>query len=292
MLVKISIPRCLTILKSWGPAVLWMFIIFSASADSQSVAHTSRIIEPFCRWLFPNVTVAQVETVQFIVRKGAHMTEYAMLGVLLLYALSAGRGDPRRWISSAWVLSVAYAATDEFHQLFVPGRNASFVDVCIDATGAALGLLACYGVLRLRAAKAEAAAPPVAETPTVLAAASALPHRARFADQLLCTLHGEDFENRAQIRFTVQDRLQRENGGRLILGRNPVAAQLCVKNTSVSGQHLALILRHGQFEIEDLDSSNGTRLNGRRLDPFHPSPLADGDRIEAGEVLLHFRRMT
>jgi pSer/pThr/pTyr-binding forkhead associated (FHA) protein len=63
-----------------------------------------------------------------------------------------------------------------------------------------------------------------------------------------------------------------------------------VKNTSVSGQHLALIIHCGKFEVEDLDSSNGTRLNGRRLQPFQPTPLAHNDRLEAGEVLLHFHR--
>lgn len=286
--------RCLALVKTWGPAVFWMCLIFSASADSQSVKHSSRIVEPFCRWIYPNVTAAQVETVQIIVRKGAHMTEYALLALLLLYALSTRRGDPRRWMSSAWVLSVAYAAADEFHQLFVPGRSGLVTDVLIDATGAALGLLAFYGFLQLRdaraAAKTEAPAelaplpPPLPSKPEPL-------HRPTFADQVLCTLHGEDFENRAQIRFSVQDRLQRENGGRLILGRNPAAAQLCLKNTSVSGQHLALIVRPGQFAVEDLGSSNGTRINGRRLTPFQPAPLADNDRIEAGEVLLHFRRM-
>lgn len=278
-----SVQRCLSILKAWGPAVVWMCLIFSASADSQSVAHSSRIIEPLCRWLFPQITVAQIETVQLIARKGAHMSEYAMLALLLLYALARGRGDARRWMSSAWVLSVAYAGADEFHQVFVPGRDGNFVDVLIDGTGAALGLLACHGVLRYLESRKSAPAPKTPSAPAPV-------HRPSFADQVLCTLHGEDFENRSQIRLAIQDRLQRENGGRLILGRNPAAAQLLVKNTSVSGQHLALILHAGSFEVEDLDSSNGTRLNGRRLAPFQPAPLADNDRIEAGEVLLHFRR--
>lgn len=301
---KPSLSACLAVVKTWGPAVLWMILIFSASADSQSVAHTSRIIGPLCHWLFPNITFSEVETVQFIVRKGAHMTEYALLAVLLLYALAANRGDARKWISSAWVLSVAYAAADEFHQLFVPGRNGSVVDVMIDATGAALGLLAASRFLDLRAqgrkAKADApqASPPLQSAPqqteptTLLRAPEPRPsQRASYADQLLYTLEGEDFENRTRVRLAVQDRLQREHGGRLTLGRNSEAAQLVLKNTSVSSRHLALICRNGQFEIEDLGSSNGTRVNGRRLTAFQPAPLADGDRVEAGEVLLHFRRL-
>ncbi|MDD5349871.1 MAG: VanZ family protein [Chthoniobacteraceae bacterium] len=294
---KPSLSACLAMAKSWGLAILWMFLIFLASADSQSVARTSRIIGPFCRWLFPNVTFNQVETVQYIVRKASHMTEYAVLAVLLLYALAAGKGDARKWISPAWVLAVAYASADEFHQLFVTGRNASVVDVMIDAAGAALGLCLAARFLRRRERDAAVPAAPgsAPADPTTLAAAAPEPHPAQprpsYADQILYTLEGQDFENRTRVHLSVQDRLQREHGGRLILGRNGEAAQLCLKNTSVSGRHLAITFRSGQFEIEDLGSSNGTRVNGRRLTPQQPALLADGDRIEAGEVLLHFRRL-
>jgi len=288
MILKLDAAACLVKLKRWGPVVFWMLVIFSASADSASVAHSSRIIDPLCLLLWPNITLDQLETVHFVVRKGAHMTEYALLALLLLRALSHDRGDARKWLSSAWVLATAYGASDELHQLFVPGRNGSIVDVMIDSAGAALGLCAWYGVLHARSKKA---ALQQQQPEGDLPASPPLPHRPSFADQLLCTLQGEDIETRSQVRFAVQDRLQREHGGRLILGRNSQTAHLCVKNTSVSGQHLSLIFRNGQFEIEDLDSSNGTRVNGRKLAPFRPVPIADGDRIEAGEVLLHFRRL-
>lgn len=288
MIPKLDSATCLLKAKRWGPVVFWMIVIFSASADSGSVAHSSRIIDPICFWLWPDISVAALETIHFLVRKSAHMTEYALLALLLLRALSHERGEVRRWISSAWVLATAYAASDELHQLFVEGRNGSFIDVLIDSAGAALGLFAYSWVVRRRSEKA-ALQPIPAEVG--VPAAHSLPHRPTFADQLLCILQGEDVENRSQVRFEVQDRLQREHGGRLVLGRNGQTAHLCIKNTSVSGQHLALIFRNGQVEVEDMGSSNGTRVNGRKLDPFRPAPIADGDRIEAGEVLLHFRRL-
>jgi VanZ family protein len=73
-------------------------------------------------------------TWDLILRKLAHMTEYAILAILLLRATSA----------SAWAfgLAVAYASTDEVHQTFVRGRHGTPVDVGIDAVGALLGLLA------------------------------------------------------------------------------------------------------------------------------------------------------
>ena len=67
-----------------------------------------------------------------ILRKGAHMTEYAVLGLLLLRAL--GRELP------AFALGIAYAITDEIHQHFVRGRHASPVDVLIDTAGVAIGI--------------------------------------------------------------------------------------------------------------------------------------------------------
>jgi VanZ family protein len=68
-----------------------------------------------------------------ILRKAAHLTEYAILGLLLLRAL--GREG------AAFLLGAAYALTDEIHQHFVHGRHASPVDVAIDSTGVLLGIL-------------------------------------------------------------------------------------------------------------------------------------------------------
>src|ERR671936_423683 len=69
-----------------------------------------------------------------ILRKGAHVVEYAILGALLLRAW--GRELP------SFLAAVAYAASDELHQHFVRGRHAYPVDVAIDACGVTLGILA------------------------------------------------------------------------------------------------------------------------------------------------------
>jgi VanZ family protein len=68
-----------------------------------------------------------------VLRKCAHVTEYAVLGALLYRAL--GRE------ALALAVGIAYAGTDELHQHFVRGRHASPVDVAIDAVGVALGML-------------------------------------------------------------------------------------------------------------------------------------------------------
>ena len=74
-------------------------------------------------------------TWDYVLRKCAHMTEYAILAALLLRATRS-----YRW---AFPLAVAYACTAEFPQHFVRGRHASPIDVGIDAVGALVGLALC-----------------------------------------------------------------------------------------------------------------------------------------------------
>jgi VanZ family protein len=71
-----------------------------------------------------------------VLRKLAHVAEYALLGALLLRALG------RTHVAAAVALGVAYAVTDEVHQSFVEGRRGAPVDVLIDAVGVAIGVAA------------------------------------------------------------------------------------------------------------------------------------------------------
>ena len=74
----------------------------------------------------------------FLVRKAAHMSEYAILAILLGLTIREYKKEP--WLLLALTATAAYAATDEFHQLFVPGRSGQLKDVLIDTAGGALGL--------------------------------------------------------------------------------------------------------------------------------------------------------
>lgn len=82
-----------------------------------------------------------VEDIDFYVRKAAHMMEYAVLGVLLMGCMqSFGLAMPRLW-KWALVAGVIYAASDEFHQYFVPGRACQLRDVAIDGGGVVIGVV-------------------------------------------------------------------------------------------------------------------------------------------------------
>lgn len=107
--------RALTV---WLPVLVWAAVIFTFSA-------------------IPSLS-SGLGTWDTVLRKGAHVTEYAILGLLLYRALERE--------ALALAAGIAYAATDELHQHFVSGRHASPVDVAIDAVGVSLGMLVWLGV--------------------------------------------------------------------------------------------------------------------------------------------------
>lgn len=130
-------------------ALAWMTLIFLFSArnadlSTQDSHRIGWLIGRHLAWGFQSwPQVAQqhfVENIDFLVRKTAHATEYAVLGALWT-------GVFRRFLP-AWGIAVVYAASDEIHQFFVPGRACRLMDVGIDSAGALLGCLLVLGVFR------------------------------------------------------------------------------------------------------------------------------------------------
>ena len=80
------------------------------------------------------------------------MTEYAVLGVLIFIQIKLYRLFTTDWkkIWTAVLLVMIYAATDEFHQLFVDGRSGQFRDVLIDTFGGIAGIYIIYLICKLR----------------------------------------------------------------------------------------------------------------------------------------------
>jgi VanZ family protein len=127
-----------------------MVFIFIGSTDLFSAEHTSRFIGPFLRWFAPDVSDATVGSVQLVVRKCAHLTEYAILAVLLFRALRQRREQMLPAAITAFLIAAIYATLDEFHQSFVASRTASAWDVTIDCLGAFVGLGVCSQFRRRR----------------------------------------------------------------------------------------------------------------------------------------------
>lgn len=129
----------------WLLPLLWMVVIFSGSGDAASAQHSSLLFVPLMHWLFPWMTAARIDDCHHLFRKCGHLSEFAILALLLWRAVRrACPGRERGWDWRRAGLSLLgvllYAASDEFHQTFVPGRCGQVSDVFIDLGGGAFGL--------------------------------------------------------------------------------------------------------------------------------------------------------
>ena len=113
-------------LGRWLPVFLWAAVIFAFST-------------------IPQIKVSQFFLWDFIAKKTAHVSEYAILFALIFRATKGS------WILS-FLATMLYAVSDEFHQSFVPGRTATFFDLGFDLTGANI---ASYIIWKLKHARHE-----------------------------------------------------------------------------------------------------------------------------------------
>ena len=131
-------------LKYWLPLLIWLGVIFVGSTDLLSAQHTSRFIAPFLRWLDPGISWAAINTIHTVIRKLGHVSEYAILAVLLWRALYSGtalRTKTPILFGAVLLACAVFAVGDEFHQSFVQSRTSSGRDVLLDGAGAFLGAL-------------------------------------------------------------------------------------------------------------------------------------------------------
>ena len=186
-----GLSRCLllTILT-----LLWMILIFymSSAVEDESRAQSGIICEFLCETFVegyeqmpPAQQLQMQERFSFPVRKGAHLTEYTILGILLMltaasystptpcmtsnsdgsprgYPVESSNGKKRRSDNEklpgllrkpalpAFIIGFFYAVSDEIHQYFVPGRAMQARDVLIDTAGVFLGICIVHGINRIR----------------------------------------------------------------------------------------------------------------------------------------------
>ena len=120
-------PKTKKRIKYWLPAFAWALVIFIFSS-------------------YPTGTASEIHWKDFIVKKTAHIVEYAILSLTIYRALTLeGVGKKRAGIYSI-IFSIFYGFTDEFHQSFTPGREPRLRDTVFDTIGA---VLAIYFVWKL-----------------------------------------------------------------------------------------------------------------------------------------------
>ncbi len=114
---------------NWLPVLIWAAVIFSFSSLKNAK------VSDFVLW-------------DFIVKKIAHVSEYAILYALIF------RATKKNW-TLAYFLVFLYASSDEFHQHFVPGRTATPLDLGFDLSGANIATYILWKLKQIRRKKAK-----------------------------------------------------------------------------------------------------------------------------------------
>ena len=120
--------KCSKYTKIWAPPVIWAVLIFFLS--SLTVAPSSKIL-----WQ------------DFLIKKSAHIVEYAILTILLYRGFRLSGYDTKRSAILSILIGIAYGVSDEIHQSFTPGRQPRVYDVIFDTIGALLAILILWKLL-------------------------------------------------------------------------------------------------------------------------------------------------
>lgn len=139
--------------------ILLYMIIFGFSAqDAEESGSLSYLISEKCiEWINALsgrhwTEVFQVKLANYFehpIRKLAHFSEYAVMGILVYMMWRPWKPSDKRLYRLIVLWVFLSAAGDEFHQYFVPGRYASFADVCLDTSGGIFGIVLCVWVQKL-----------------------------------------------------------------------------------------------------------------------------------------------
>lgn len=129
---------------SWTAVILWMMLTFILSAQTGnqsgqlSAGITKKVVEAIK--IITHKEDFNLDTFNHIVRKCAHFMNYLVLALLVLNALRKKEKLKVKNVIFTFVICALYASSDEYHQLFVPGRGPQVRDVFIDSSGAVVGI--------------------------------------------------------------------------------------------------------------------------------------------------------
>ena len=154
----------------WCAVALWMAVIFSFSAQNAEASseRSDSVVETVIKYFdrnFDSLTAAEqaarCERLSFAVRKAAHFSAFAVLGVLTASAVSRHTVSLKLTAVLSEAVCVLYAVSDEIHQYFVPGRACRLFDIGVDSAGCTPFILITLAVIhryRRRSAARQGAA--------------------------------------------------------------------------------------------------------------------------------------
>jgi VanZ family protein len=122
-----------------------MVMIFSLSSQVGDNSNNlskgiTIVIVNVIKKIAPNLNI-DVDHLNNIFRKTAHFLIYLILGILMLYAFKVNFKISLKLTIIAIIICIAYAGSDEIHQIYIQGRGAHLTDVLIDSSGSIVGIL-------------------------------------------------------------------------------------------------------------------------------------------------------
>lgn len=132
---------------AWALVLAWMGVIAYLShqpvdeSNELSFGVAAVAIRAVAQVAPEAAVVINPRRMNHIVRKGAHVIAYMVLGFLVLNAQHVSGATGIRSLATTMLICVLFAASDEWHQTFVPGRGGQVSDVVLDAVGAAVGIV-------------------------------------------------------------------------------------------------------------------------------------------------------
>ncbi len=131
------------------PSCLWMAVIYrfsdtpAVASTKQSISVTGMLLDIIGRYIMiaPQKREMLIGVMEPHIRKLAHMAEYGLLFLLLVFPMLFLFKKKAAGIIAAFSVCFLYACSDEFHQLFVEGRSGSLRDVGIDMLGVSASLV-------------------------------------------------------------------------------------------------------------------------------------------------------
>ena len=128
-------------LSRWVPVALWAGVIWTLSTGWFDGDGTGGFFLPILRALFPYLEPESLDHIHGLMRKFAHLAEFAILAGLVARALARPERSSAALGWQTIAICVLWAGLDEYHQSFVPTRVGAAQDVLLDTTGAGFGYL-------------------------------------------------------------------------------------------------------------------------------------------------------
>lgn len=133
--------------------ICWMILIFYLS--NQISQHSEELSSGVTKIILKILNILELKTpeqilaIDAVIRKLAHFFIYTLGGMLILMFINLYKIKASKKVLISWLIGTCYAITDEIHQLFVPGRGAEIMDVCIDSLGVITGIIILLLIFKL-----------------------------------------------------------------------------------------------------------------------------------------------